>query len=195
MAGRKGNEEKRVAKIVLFFGTRGSGKSWYFLNTFLPAYQSAHPDKKILIVDSVDHPKYRHIPRITPEMIGRWKSPGIYRCFQGEFEPIFEQFKTLTNALVVLEDASKYIDLDLPKPLKKWFLDTKQLGTDVVCMFHGFGWCPPKLCQVSDIYAIFRTTSPLARKANIPNYDGTFEAWSKVSKSKEKWPMQTVVMY
>lgn len=187
--------ETRVAKVCLIFGTRNSGKSYYFLNEFLPVYRAAHPQKKILVVDTLDHPKYRHIPTITIDMLPRWKRPSIYRLYGSNTDEMLKAVSKLENTLLVLEDASKYIPMDLPDWVKRWFLDTKQLGTDVLAMFHGFNWCPPKLCGIADIYTIFRTTSPQCRKEQIPNYEATMAAYLKVKNSKQQWPRETVLMY
>lgn len=186
----------RVNQVTLFFGTRGSGKTWFANKEMIPSYRAAHQQQKVLIVDTLDHPDYRYVPRIEPGMLARWNRASIYRIYGSNTKEIFAAVRAnVRNALVIWEDASKYLEGRLDEDVRNFVLDTKQINVDLVFMFHGFSYCPPKLFSIADNYTIFRTTSPQGRKGVIPNYEEVLATYEAVQRSRKKFPRKTVRIY
>jgi len=187
---------ERVNKVGLYLGTRGSGKTYYTTKDLIPWYRKKHPDMRVLVMDTLDHPDYSEVPRITPGHLARWKGGGYYRMYGGNTAEMMEAvMNNLRNCLLIIEDASKVLGGSLDENVKRFVLDSKQRNLDIIFMFHSFGFAPPKLLQVADYYMLFRTADPSTRKGLIMNYDEVYKAWLKNQKVKEGWPRQLVQVY
>ena len=183
----------RINLVNIIVGKRGTGKSHFFLKKLLPKYQKMHPRQRILIMDTLDHPAYRDIPRITSGMLARWRGGGVYRIFGEDEQVILDAIEKHTrNALIVFEDASKYIDANLPDKVNRFVLDSKQKNLDLIFMFHGFSYCPPKLWRIADNVIIFKSDNPDFRKKEIVAYEDVKTAWNKVMTDSNRYAQKTV---
>lgn len=188
--------ERRINYVNLVLGRRGTGKTWYMLREVIEAYIRANPAMKVLIVDTFDHPAYRTIAAIEPEMISRWKKPSVYRCYSSNTDDIMREVTTnLRNCLVIFEDASKYIRRQLPEDVRRFILDSKQKNLDLIFLFHGFSFAPPEMWRIADSVTIFKCDNPDSRKQDIVNFDEIKEAWQKVMKSENPYEKKTVWVY
>lgn len=162
----------RNNKVILLFGERGAGKTFYARN-FLLQYRQAHPEQKALILDTFRSPKYLDLAAIKIEDIARWRNANTYVCWNSDTDKINAAVQQLYNALIIYEDASKFFDSNqLPPDLKKYVIDTKQKNVDILMLFHGYTFCPPKLFRLADEIIVMKTKdSPKNRKNDIPNYD------------------------
>ena len=187
----------RINLVSIFSGKRGTGKTWFFLKTFLSIYRKFNPKKRIVIIDTIDHPMYRHIPQIKSEMLSRWKRPGgVYRIFGEDPDVMLENVeKYLRNALVVFEDASKYINANLQDSVRRSVLDSKQKNLDMLFMFHGFSYIPPKLLRISDEITIFKSDNPDYRKKEIVAYEDVKKSWQAVMADPNPYAQKTVRLY
>jgi len=184
----------RINLVSIFCGRRGTGKSYNFLKNLLPTYLKKHPKRRVLIVDTLNHPMYRGITQIKSEMLFRWRAPGgVYRIFGEDPDTMLENIeKYLGNALVVFEDASKYIDANLQNSVKRLVLDSKQKNLDMIFMFHGFSYIPPKLLRISDAITIFKSDNPDYRKKEIVAYEDVKKAWQAVMDDPNPYAQKTV---
>jgi len=181
--------------ITAIIGKRGCGKTTYVLG-LIDAYRKAHPDKKILIMDTIDHPLYNYVPILTPDMVARWKTPSVYRMFGGNIKEMLTAInQDLTNCLVIFEDASKYITKNLQKEVRNSCYDSKQKNIDLLFLFHGFAAISPELFRMIDIYTIFKTDNIDYRRGEIVYYDEIKSTWDEVMKSKNKYFKKTVAVY
>jgi hypothetical protein len=188
--------ERRINYVNLVLGRRGTGKTYYVKNELIDKYIQANPEMKILIVDTFDHPSYRTIAAIEPEMISRWRKPAVYRCFSSDTDEIMRQVTgNLRNCLVIFEDASKYIRRQLPDDVRRFILDSKQKNLDLVFLFHGFSFVPPEMWRIADSVTIFKCDNPEGRKSDIVNFQQINEAWNKVMKSGNPYEKITVWVY
>ena len=178
-------EEVRDNEIVLILGRRKSGKTFYIRN-FIKKYKEAHPEQKILIIDTFKSHKYSDIAAIPPESISRWRKPNIYRSYTAKMEEITEPLQKLHNALVIFEDASKYFKF-LPPSVESYIIDTKQKNVDILFAYHGFSVCPKRLFNYCDKIVLMKTNdSPKSReKSDIPNFELVWETYLKVKESKD----------
>src|ERR1051325_11070495 len=141
-AGKRMNDGSNIVGIVL--GEKGTGKT-----PFLSGDEKAgitglaegylKRDMKMLILDTYDHPKYRHIPVIQPKQIHYWKK-GLYRFFASDLEEMFVQIKkNLYNCAVGLEDCHKYLDQYLLENyLNEINIDSKNRNNDILYISHAW---------------------------------------------------------
>jgi hypothetical protein len=185
--------ERRINYVNIILGRRGTGKTYYVKNGLIENYLESNPGMKILIVDTFDHPAYRTIASIEPEMISRWRKPAVYRCHSADTDAIMKEVTgNLRNCLVIFEDASKYIRRQLPDTVRRFILDSKQKNLDLVFLFHGFSFAPPEIWRIVDSVTIFKCDNPESRKPDIVNFEQVQEAWNSVMKSENPYERKTV---
>lgn len=185
----------RINNVSTILGRRGSGKTTY-ARKLIEEYKLALPEQKILIADTLDHPSYRDIPAIDLDLLQRWINPNIYRIYGSNTDEILYSIgEKLYNALVIFEDASKYLRASLNNDVRKFILDSKQKNLDLIFLFHGFAFVPPELFRLMDNIVIFKSDSPEPRKNYIVAYDQVKEVYEKVMKSENPYEHATVRIY
>jgi hypothetical protein len=153
-------------------------------------------DMKFLILDTVNHSKYRHIPRIEINQIKFWKK-GVYRFWGNRAElkkMLVVISQELFNAGVACEDAHKYIDTPVPDALIDFLIDTKEKNIDFFFLYHAFGWIPKDLYRVIDAYEIFKSSEhPKVRKEQLSGcYEKILKVWEEVNASENNYLHKTV---
>lgn len=183
----------RVNFVNLILGKRGTGKTVY-TKQVIEAYHKRHVLQKILILDTFDHPAYSGVPEISANMVSRWNRPSVYRIFQGNPDENLSIIqKYMNNALIVFEDAGKYIRKNLQVDVRQFIIDSKQKNLDLLFIFHGFANTPPEMFGYTDTLTLFKVgASPEYRKAEIYNFDEIFEAWKKVNESTNPYEKITI---
>jgi len=172
-------ESERINLIVLVIGRRKSGKTEFVkgneglgLEGFINIAVSQ--GKKVLAVDTFDHPSYRDLKLIQPLDINlKWKK-GVYRTFVNieEMPDLLKHIRdNFYNGMLILEDAGKHQGQKLSKPLKALIGDSKQKNVDIVFMFHEWSFVPLDLLRYVDLIEIFKTNeNPEVREGcfNVP---------------------------
>jgi hypothetical protein len=186
----------RINYVNAFLGRRSSGKTFYGLE-LIKAYNIVHPEQKILIMDTLDHPSYNHIASIDIDMLNRWKNPAVYRIFGSNIEEMVLTIQEkMTNSLIIFEDASKYVGKLLEKNFKYIIYDSKQKNNDIIFMFHGFMATPPELFRLLDNVVLFKTGDhPERRKGDMINYEDFENAYNEIKNSSDQWPRRTIKIY
>ncbi len=148
---------------------------------------------KILIVDSIDHPAYKHFQILKQSEIRTWKE-GIRRIY---FEPddivsfvnLINQTPNMNNTFIVFEDAGKYTDIKLPRPFKRLIADSKQRNIDILFMYHCFMDTPTDVFRKGiDYIQLFKTEDhPQVRKNNLRLYDKVEAAYNKLKASSNRF--------
>lgn len=188
-------EAQRLNLVSLVLGRRGCGKTTYILK-LIKAYMAKHPKQKVLIVDTLDHPAYKDIAVIKPEMLKRWKRPNIYRIFGPDTDEILHQLEhNVYNALIIFEDSSKYIRKNLQDDVRRFIIDSKQKNLDLVFLFHGFSFTPPELFRIADALVIFKTDDPNYRRSDLVNFDEIVKAWTQITASPDPYINKTITIY
>ncbi len=144
-------------------------------------------------MDTLDHPNYSFLPSITAEMITRWKGRGAYRVFDKRCDLVFSNIAAkMKNALIIFEDASKYVDKVMPKEVKEFIYDSKQKNLDLIFQFHGFSACPPELLKICDTIVMFRTDDPKYRRSELVYFDEINEAYQQIWASKNPYEKRII---
>lgn len=193
------NKQYRENIVWLFAGTRGTGKT-----TAVKQVVKSSLMKKKLVVDSFDSPVWEDmehfgyengvnekIPIIDIEMLRRWQS-GTYRLIGSDLEPIMDGIEqSVMNALIVFEDATKYIGSRLNSNVKRFVLDSKQKNLDLVFIFHSLVSIPPDLVRVANYLTLFKTQEglPSTNKYPFPEIPVAMDA---LRKSTNKYEHKTI---
>lgn len=175
----------RINQVIIIVGDRGTGKTTYLkgdpsiqIPGILYSIQQKDPEKKILVVDTFDNPVWRHFKAIQPHELHKWKT-GPVRCWSSDTNLLLDLIsKVIYNAVVIFEDATKFIPSRLTKETKQFILDSKQKNLDIFFIFHYLMAIPNDLSRISDIMVIFKTkeifTQSLRAKFPNPAIEQTF---------------------
>lgn len=178
---------ERINYISLIVGRRGSGKTSY-LKQLIKGYP-----KRVLIVDTLDHPAYRGYQIITPDMLYRWKS-GVKRIVISDLDEVLRQINDqLTNAMIVFEDATKYFRGNLPKEVIAFIYDSKQKNLDLVFMYHGFKKIVPELLDNANTLTVFKLNENIEKyEYKIPDYSIVQSIAQRVKNDKNPYANLTI---
>ena len=168
--------------MIVIIGGRHTGKTFWVLKVV------EGQKKKVLLVDVNNEKKYRNFPLITLDQLPRWKS-GVYRIIPHDPEALLLAIdRHLKNTMVVFEDAGKYIDGNLDRPLKSLLIGCRHVNVDIIFPFQSFGLVPPRIFQLSNYIVVKKTSDTIRqlRQSNkIPNPDQVIKAWETVSASRD----------
>lgn len=166
-------------------GRRKTGKTYFSQNTLIA--NTSLP--KVLIVDTLDHPSWRHIPEFPALTENNLKNftKGTYRIFREDPDEVLEMLsKYANNCLLIFEDATKYLEPKLQPDAKRLMVDSKQRNNDICFMFHDWGFCPKDIWRFADLLTIKHTnTSPASRKSSMGAYEVIHAAYLKVKAQKD----------
>lgn len=175
----------RTNKLSILLGNRATGKTIYGKSLIRAALKSG---KAVLVIDTFDHPAYAALQRISPESIADIKPGECVRCYGSDIEMILHGCTNLYNALLVMEDATKYIYCTITDDVKQILFDSKQKNVDVLMMFHSWTACPPAVFRVADNLIIKKTGDNCeVRKKDCPNFAEVLKAWETVEHSADKY--------
>lgn len=175
--------------ILLIVGKRKTGKTTFGREIIKKSLQP-----KILVVDTFEHPSYNDFQTITVDMLSRWKK-GKKRLIYKTDEDLEAINKYVNNTLIVMEDCTKYITGDLSKPITGIIFDSKQKKNDVMLMYHGFAFAPPKLIANVNYITLFKIGENIANsKGKIPNYDLILKGHKKIQASANPYINKTFLV-
>lgn len=187
--------EERFNKITGIFGKRGTGKTIYtvgdeklqvqgIINFYLAR------GMKVLVIDTIDHPKYRHLPWMPMHKYPYWKS-GAYRIkiAAKDIEKVnkfLSDSNATWNTVLIYEDARKHTFKSVDDYMIALCGDSKQKNIEIFFMYHNFGECPPDLFRKLDYIDCFKTKdSPVCRKDLMVGYfDHAMEIYNEVKHNK-----------
>lgn len=175
---------QRLNLISTWLGDRGSGKTWFFRKHVEPLIRT-----KILVLDTLDHDKYRNHPQLGPAYtigrasdIKRWTA-GKMRIIANDHTQTFEEIhKYLFNCTVVCEDAKKYCGRtgQLDPSIFKLCIDSKQRNVDIIFMFQTWKASYTDLYQIGDNLLIFKSKSPKIRLDQFDDPEEVLAVWKRV---------------
>jgi hypothetical protein len=192
----------RFNKVGAILGQRGTGKSLFILGSkfsaknedknlgikgLIEAYQKSSI-KKILIIDTIDHPLYKNIPILPKDKFKIWNS-GIVRIYlQPELinglVDLINKSTHLNNTFIIFEDATKYTESKLPKVFKRLIADSKQRNIDIIFLYHSWGQTPLDLFRNMDFIQLFKTKdTPKIRENSIIDYNDVLTIFNEIKES------------
>jgi hypothetical protein len=175
-------------KVIIVVGTRGTGKTDFLKNQI-----ASSKLRKKLIIDTFDSAVWHNmetwnnpngenfpIPSLDIDLLNRWKE-GIYRLYGSDTNAIMKAIQeNVLNALLIFEDATKYIGSKLSDDVRKFVLDSKQKNLNIIFTFHSLMSVPNDLIRIADYLTIFKTNESFnsGLKSKYP--------WSFVQEAHEK---------
>lgn len=192
-------EAERTNNVLIVVGNRSTGKT-----DFIKSIVRSSSQEKTLIVDTFDNPVWRNmktwddpngentpIHSIAPEHLLSWKK-GTYLMYDSDTDYLMDHVqRNLSNALMVLEDATKYVGSKLTKDQKKFVIDSKQKNLDLIFVFHSLTDVPRDLIRISDYVTLCKTGEEW--NATLQNkFHKVKAAFDHVAKSKNQYEKITV---
>lgn len=190
--------------VYIVVGNRGTGKTDFLKNTvskLLPQFQ------KVLITETMDSDVWKNlatwsnpendaikIGRIAPEDIHRFKK-GIALTYSSDTDYMFEEIDAeLKNAVLVMEDSTKYIASKLPGNIRKLVLDSKQKNIDIFLVFHSLSAVPPELVRIANFVVLFKTNDGEISKTKYP-FPDLHKAAEILNKSTNRFAHKIIQLY
>jgi hypothetical protein len=193
-------DEERFNEAGTILGQRGTGKTVYMLGSELSSNPKDKALKKrgvvdvylqrgikVLIADTLDHPSYRNIPILKQKDFYKFNH-GIARViFDPEnmngFVDLINRSAHMNNSFIAFEDAKKWTDVRVSKPLRRLMIDTKQRNIDTILMYHSFIDTPSDLFTLTDFTYMLKTEdSPEIRMNRMRLASKVLEAYEIVKK-------------
>ena len=189
-------EEPEFNKVCALFGTRGVGKTPFVIGDKdhgIPGLISIYLQKgmKVLIVDTLDHPKYRKFTTLSIDMLNRFKK-GVARIFaRPDMVQIINKKieETIWNTFIVYEDAGKHQRGSLDDTIMQIIGDSKAKNNDILFMYHSWGQAPKDLYRYVELIEVFKTRDhPKCRKDDMPGYyDDAVKIYDEVHKHPSRF--------
>lgn len=159
-------KDTRRNLFMLLVGRKFTGK------TTAAQELAAGSGKRVVILDTDDHPAYEGVPVLTLEELATWKGK-IARVIidadgADEFFTVMNRHQS--NCFVICEDASKYIDPNVQRAVRAFIIDHRKRNFDVVFMFHFLADVPPYICKQFDKLLLFKTGDSTDRQAKYANW-------------------------
>ncbi len=175
-------------KVWTVIGARGSGKTPFIIGGDFEkgiAAKWLSRGMSTLIIDEIDHPRYRHIPFLHPKDYKQLSShPGIYRtlCRTQDMDDLIFKIanqQLVWNTAIVFEDCPKYIPKVFRRDIETTLIgNSKQQNTDV--FFLGWSWkdTSPDICRKTNYFVVMKSAdNPTYRKDDVPG--GSYEPLMK----------------
>ena len=161
----------RLNKNYLCIGRRGTGK------TTIAKAIAAATGRKICVIDTDFHPSYaKDFTLYKIADLPKWKSGNI-RLITSNPEHAMKELNThCTNAFIICEDAAKYVNANVQKPVKAFIIDHRKRDFDILLMFHFLADVPPYVAKQYDSMIIFKTGD------NLETKQPKFANWHKILK-------------
>lgn len=180
---------RELNRISLIIGQRGTGKTTFGLQLV-----NASPLKKKLIIDTFEHPSYKEFETITAAKLPRWikgKKRLLYRT-EEDMDMINDY---VYNTLIVMEDCTKYLTGDLKQNIKSILFDSKQKNNDIIMMYHGFSFIPPKILANCTDITLFKVGENINNhKSKIPSFETIHKAHQAIQASSNIYERKTIIV-
>ncbi len=173
--------KKRTNTVILVIGARGVGKTDKIKNDIICSSKK----RKKYLIDTADNDVWKSlkthlrpanhaikVPILPLEKL--YMQPvGLHRILEGNPKKVFpELHRTTRNALLIIEDGTRYIKGTLSPAFLDILYDTKQRNNDLVIVFHALGSVPPDLVRGADKIVLFKTQESFNRnKYPFPNLE------------------------
>lgn len=165
----------KLNDIYAVIGSRGTGKTPFIMGgdeeqglakIFLQKGMS------VLILDTLNHHKYGHIPTLHPKDYSLTSDKiGIYRTLANvdNINRIIEfHLSKVWNTFIVFEDAYKYTGTKFEQSMRTVIGDSKQQNNELLYMYSCWAWTPIDLVRQANYFIVFKTADgPECRAGNL----------------------------
>ena len=172
---------KRPNYVTVLIGAPNTGKTTELLKLI------GSIGKRQLIFDLNNEPKYKTFPSMPVDRISRWRADSLktYRIFHSEPEVVIQKIHDhLRNAVLVLEDATSYIDPTTTRILRKILVSRRHWNLDIFLTFHSLATVPPLVFGMCN-FIVLKKTNENAKKIKgmdkIPNPNSLLQSWEEVN--------------
>lgn len=181
----------RSNQISMLVGRRKAGKTYLGRQII-----NSSAFKKILLVDTFEHPDYTDFQTISNDMLPRWKQGKKRILVTDQNDAGFEAINaSVKNTLIIFEDCTKYIRWTLSKPLTGIIFDSKQKNNDIVLMYHGFSFAPPQILSNVNYITLFKIGEDMINYKNkIPNFDELYKEHKLIQASNNPYCKKTFLV-
>lgn len=167
--------------VILVVGTRDVGKTTYFAGSekdnikgIVPSY--LQKGKRVLVIDTMDHHAWRIAQTININQLETFT--GLKRIYTSRTNELLDIIQDkLFNSVLIIEDATRFIEGNMANSIKKFVLESKHRNLDIYFMFHMLRKVPPLLAGVSDYLLLFKTRdkySKIAEKFDSEHFEQAF---------------------
>lgn len=181
---------------MLLIGAGGTGKST-FIHNIMCLYINSGIKEKVLIYDIDINPHYARYPIIPKESVHRWKK-GIARVIDTDYEAAIRYLNKCENALIVLEDCSKYLVFSASKPpdyVRSFVFGAKQRYCDTLVTFHGWKLTDSLFLNNCDCLELFKTGEKISLfQAKIPMYEQIEPIHDEIKRNPSKYFHKSIKM-
>ncbi|HYD20026.1 MAG TPA: hypothetical protein VEB40_01025 [Flavipsychrobacter sp.] len=186
-------------KVYTVIGARGTGKTPFIRGGDFEdgmAKLWAKKNMSTLVIDEIDHPKYRDVPVLLPKDYKKLStSVGLYRtiCQTQYMDDLMYKIANehlIWNTLIVFEDCPKYIRKSFRRDIELSLIgNSKQQNVDLCFINWNWSDTPPDLLKKTNYIAIFKTgDDPSYRKDSILRcYNACAEAQQLVNAGKHPY--------
>jgi hypothetical protein len=161
--------DQRLNILAVVCGKKGTGKT-----TFTRKTVAAKP--RVIFLMTVDHPAFRDLRTFDETTLGalklltpdkRWHVRIVTTHTDEAFAAINEH---ISNAVIVYEDAAKYIPYNPPAEVFSAVLDSKQKNNDIIMQFHCLQDIPTRLFKNADYLTLFKVRDQPDQTPKAPRY-------------------------
>lgn len=170
-----------MSNVIIIVGGRNTGKTTKVKKLAQSWLKKGLP---VFVCDNYDsHPAYEGVPFYAGKRL-----PGklMYRHLVTPNGPVYPD--KVTNALIILEDASKYLTGAVQDAEKSLIFDSKQKKNDLVFLYHSWNLVPPTVLSNCNTIIVCRCgDSPEIKKQRIPSFPQVMKAYADVMSAEDRY--------
>lgn len=180
----------RDAEAHAIIGFNGTGKSSLFAETIVPCYDLR--SQKILILNSATPRPFENYYRVNNinALMRKWHGVILYHNPAGAKQTLIDVYNLANqgyfyNGALMIDDATKYTNGNLPQPVKDFLVDRKAFNLDLFVTTHLLKFVPPFCRSLLNTITLFATTDVLKSYKDVDNLDysnsvAIYNAWKSV---------------
>lgn len=173
------NTEPRRAKLLIFLGFNGTGKTTALANL---VYSCTKAGQRVLII-TPDDIEWSTVPEIDLSDINEIRKFKTVRkaIFKEDFT--LDQIKHFKNGLLIFDDCRSYLRANTDSKIHDLLIRRRQRMVDVVAVGHGFTEVPPKFFTFASEIVLFKTMDNIAKRKDVlKNFEVMSAAQERINK-------------
>ncbi len=193
-------------KISLIVNKRNGGKTTYVLGDKklgVPGLIDLHlrREMRVLVVLTLPHNSYNHIPEIPLENIHLWTTVSVAKVIIpaeriNDFHLICDRLNVFWNIFIIYEDAVKHTEEYVCDGIKNIMIDANPRNVNMLFMYHSWMEIPKALYKKTNYIQCGKVPEhPYCRKKEMSwFYDKVVSVWEEVMKDKNEYASKLIVV-